>query len=129
MARILVIDDEEQIRNLTYALLTRTGHEVFLAGDGEKVLNLFNRIRPLVTILDLQMPAMDGLEVLSRLRAMDSQSFVIVFTGYGTDEVEAKARVLGANEFIRKDFTGYEFGQLIRRTIDRLTMIPPVTAA
>lgn len=129
MARILVIDDEEPIRTKTYMLLIKKGHQVFLAGDGEKGLMMFNRVRPLITILDLLMPGMDGLEVLSRLRTLHPEAFVIMLTGSGTEEVEAKARALGANKFLRKDFTDYELSELIRLTIDRLTRMPSGTAA
>ena len=129
MARILVIDDDKAIRNLIHTFLTKKGHEVFLAGDGETGLSMFNRVRPMITILDLRMPGLDGLEVLRRLRAIDSRSIVIMLTGYGPDEVKAKAMALGANEFLKKDFTAYELGEVLRRTIDRLMRIPPGTAA
>ena len=67
MARILVIDDEESIRGLLSTVLKRKGHEVFLADSGQKGINMFERARPLVTILDLHLLDLDGLEVLSRL--------------------------------------------------------------
>lgn len=124
MAHILVIDDEEQLRKVMEALLTNKGHKVFLAENGEKGLAVFKRVRPAITILDLRMPGLDGLEVLRRLREMDAQAYVTIFTGYGTEEEEAKARALGANDFLRKDFTGYDLSDMIRRSIDRLIRVP-----
>lgn len=70
MLRILVIDDEDSIRKLLQTVLTRKGHDVLLAESGQKGIDVFERARPLVTILDLHMPDVNGLEVLARLRTI-----------------------------------------------------------
>ena len=77
MARMLVIDDEGSIRKLLYTVLKRKGHEVFVAENGQKGIDIFGRTRPLITILDLHMPGHDGMEVLNRLRAIDPKACVI----------------------------------------------------
>lgn len=64
MAKILVIDDEQGIRDLLDTLLRRKGYDVVLAESGQKGLDLFRRERPDVVVLDLKMPGMDGLAVL-----------------------------------------------------------------
>lgn len=63
MLRILVIDDEDSIRKLLKTVLMRKGYGVLLAESGQKGIDLFERTRPLVTVLDVNMPDVDGLEV------------------------------------------------------------------
>jgi two-component system, NtrC family, response regulator AtoC len=117
MARILVIDDEESIRKLLSTVLKRKGHEVFLADSGQKGINMFERTRPLITILDLRLPDVNGIEVLSRLRAIDPQACVIMMTGFATGEVEAKALALGADDFLQKGFSLFDLGDALRRVM------------
>ncbi|MEO6545738.1 MAG: response regulator [Nitrospiraceae bacterium] len=129
MARMLVIDDEESIRKLLSTVLTRKGHEVFLAENGQKGINMFERMRPLITILDLHMPGLNGLEVLSRLRAINPQACVIMLTGYGTDEEEAQALALGADDFLKKGFSLFELGEVLRRVMASISTDPTLPAA
>jgi DNA-binding response OmpR family regulator len=127
MARILVIDDEERIRKLLHTVLKRKGHEVYLAGSGQKGIDVFERTRPLITILDLQMPDVNGIEVLRRLRAIDPQACVIMLTGHGTEEEEAKALTLGADDFLNKGLSLFELGEALRRTMARMSKDPVLT--
>jgi len=100
--RILVVDDEASIRELLSRQLTREGRKVFVANDGRTAIEMFRRERPDITILDLQMPVMDGIAVLKAIRAIDSMATVMIFTGSGTDAAEAQARELGVKEFLHK---------------------------
>jgi CheY-like chemotaxis protein len=70
-ANILVVGDETSLLTLRHTVLERKGHEVVLADSGQKGINLFARTRPLITILDLHLLDLNGLKVLSRLRAID----------------------------------------------------------
>lgn len=99
---VLVVDDEESIRNLVKTKLTREGREVFLAARGEEAVAVFRRERPDITILDLHMPEMGGIEVLRRIRAIDSEAIVMVFTGTQTDATLRQAKELGVTEFLQK---------------------------
>jgi DNA-binding response OmpR family regulator len=129
MARILVIDDEESIRKLLHTVLKRKGHEVFLADSGQKGINMFERTRPLISILDLHLPDVNGLEVLSRLRAIDPQACVIMMTGFATEEAEAKALALGADDFLQKGFSLFELGEALRRVMACMSKDPVLAAA
>ena len=100
--KILVVDDEASIRELLSRQLTREGRKVFVANDGRTAIEMFRRERPDITILDLQMPVMDGIAVLKAIRAIDSMATVMIFTGSGTDAAEAQARELGVKEFLHK---------------------------
>ena len=100
--RILVVDDEASIRELLSRQLMREGRKVLVANDGRTAIELFRRERPDITILDLNMPGLDGIAVLKAIRAIDPKATVMIFTGSGTEAAEAQARELGVTEFLHK---------------------------
>ena len=102
MATILVIDDERMVCDLLRAVFSRYGHEVLTAFDGRNGLDLFEQHRPRFTLLDLRMPGMDGIEVLTRIRALDPRAAVIVLTGAGSADLENQARQMGVTDFLSK---------------------------
>ena len=118
MAKILVIDDEEGIRNLLDTLLRRKGYDVVLAESGSKGLELFRRERPDVIVLDLIMPEMTGLAVLRQIRSLDSKKPVIVLTGAGTAEAEQQVRALGGTEYVEKEFSLHRLGDALNRLLN-----------
>lgn len=122
MARMLIIDNEENLRRILQTVLTRKGHEVFLAENGEKGINVFERIRPSITLLDMRMPDMGGLEVLSHLRSIDHQAYVILLTGGGATEAEIQALSLTADDFLQKGFSFFELGETLRRALARMAL-------
>ena len=117
MAKILVIDDEQGIRNLLDTLLRRKGYDVVLAESGSKGLELFRRERPDVIVLDLIMPEMTGLAVLRQIRSLDSKKPVIVLTGAGTAEAEQQVRALGVTEYVEKEFSLHRLGDALNRLL------------
>ena len=117
MAKILVIDDEQGIRNLLDTLLSRKGYDVVLAESGSKGLELFRRERPDVIVLDLIMPEMTGLAVLRQIRSLDSKKPVIVLTGAGTAEAEQQVRALGVTEYVEKEFSLHRLGDALNRLL------------
>jgi DNA-binding NtrC family response regulator len=102
MPTVLVVDDERLIRDLIHDVLTRQGYDVVTAGSGSEALGLFKERRPLVTLLDLRMPDVNGLMVLKELRAIDQQAAVIVLTGVVLTDLETEARKLGVTDFLQK---------------------------
>lgn len=91
------------------------------ARDAQQGIELFRRERPQVTILDVEMPDMDGLAVPREIRAVDPQAPVIMLTGAGSDEREMQARGLGVTEFLANGCSLHERGAALN-----LVVLPPV---
>ena len=117
MAKILVIDDEEGIRNLLDTLLTRKGYTVVLADGGRKGLELFRRERPDVVVLDLKMPEMDGMAVLQHIRNLNPSQPVIILTGAGLPQAEERLRAFGVSEYVEKEFSLHRLGDALKRAL------------
>ena len=117
MARMLVIDDEASIRELLCDVLSRKGHDVLLADGGRKGLDLFQKKHPELTILDLHMPDMNGIDVLKSIRAQDKRAHVIILTGYATEEAVTMAQTLGVTHVLKKEFSLHELGAAIKQAL------------
>ena len=119
MARILVIDDDPRICELLRTVLQRKGHEVVLAENGSTGIERFRQDRPDVTILDLNLPHLNGLAVLTQIRAIDTHAPVIILTGMGTETAEQQARVLGVSQVLRKGFSLHALGESLNRVLNQ----------
>jgi DNA-binding NtrC family response regulator len=117
VAKVLVIDDEQGIRNLLDTLLRRKGYTVVLADGGRKGLELFRREHPDIVVLDLKMPELGGVAVLQQIRGLNPHIPVIVLTGAGTPETEQHVYALGASEFIEKEFSLHLLGDALKRLL------------
>lgn len=104
MARILVVDDSEDVRLALMTLLEDIGHQVFEAEDGSEVIAMVLSGSTDLVLLDVAMPRVDGFEALKRLKADDATSDVpvIMVTAKGRPEDLAMARNLGARDYINK---------------------------
>lgn len=117
MARILVIDDEQRMRDLLNTVLQRKGHEVVLAESGSQGVERFRQERLDVTILDLDLPDLNGLAVFKQIRVIDPHAPVIILTGVGTEADEQQARALGVTEFLHKGFSLHALGEVLNRVL------------
>ena len=102
MTTLLVIDDDRLHCDLLQVALARHGYQVSTATSGREGVTLFRQLRPVVTLLDLRMPEMDGLAVLKELRTYDPRAGVIMLGGGATEELENRARELRVTDFLRK---------------------------
>ncbi len=102
--KVLVVDDELQIRNMLTELLTREGYEVIVALNGEEAMEIAKKEDPRIILLDINMPVMDGLEACKRLKAERETSSIPVIMMTGHDYSKEEAIEAGADEFINKPF-------------------------
>ncbi|PXF54983.1 MAG: hypothetical protein C4B57_05095 [Deltaproteobacteria bacterium] len=102
MTKVLVIDDERPILKMLDLYLSSEGYEVLTADNGEKALEIFEKQHPKLVLTDIKMPGMDGIEVLRKIKEMDSQVEVIVITGHGDMDTAINALKYGASDFIAK---------------------------
>ncbi|MCX7978969.1 MAG: response regulator, partial [Bdellovibrionaceae bacterium] len=100
--RILIIDDEAPIRQIMEGALKDEGHQVEVASDGASGLDKLKSFQPEIVFLDIWMPGMDGLEVLTKAKALWPQAEYVMISGHGTIETAVKATKLGAWDFIEK---------------------------
>jgi DNA-binding response OmpR family regulator len=117
MAKILVIDDEQGIRDLLDTLLTRKGYDVVVADSGQKGLEVYRRAQPDVVVLDLKMPGMDGLTVLQQIRRLNPTQPVVILTGAGTPESEQQVRELGVTDYVEKHFSLHLLEDALKRLL------------
>jgi len=103
---VLLVDDEDQLRRVMRDLLEREGYTVYEAADGVAALDETDRRAPDIIVLDLNLPGLDGYEVLARLRnrAATRQIPVVVLTAKGDEENEVRVFELGADDFLSKPF-------------------------
>jgi len=102
---VLVIDDDAVVGRSFDRVLSGKGYEVDTALNGEEGLRDIDAHEYDVVFTDIKMPGMNGLEVAERIRAKCPWTPVVVITGYGTEENEARASVLGVSGFVRKPLT------------------------
>lgn len=126
--RVLIIDDEEHIRQMMRLTLEAAGYEVGEAQDGPEGLTLYddgsgwNGV-----VLDQRMPGMDGLEVLRRLRAGDPSARIIMATAYASIELAVDAMKLGASDFVRKPLTPETLRNAVAAALAKETVAPAVS--
>ncbi len=119
MTKILVIDDEPSIINLVSAYLKPEGYEVYTAADGNAGLKAARAFQPDLIILDLMLPGIDGIELLTRLRR-ESDVYVIMLTAR-TDETDKIVGLsIGADDYMTKPFSPRELVARIKAALRRI---------
>lgn len=113
--RVLVIDDDEAVREVLEAFILEEGYEVEVCQDGECGLEAYSPGSFDIVLLDLVMPKMGGIEVLARIREMDSTACVIIVTAHGTIQSAVEAIKLGAYEYITKPFRIEDLAAALKR--------------
>lgn len=121
--RVLLAEDDDDLRNLFAAGLRRHGYEVTVARDGHEMRALLSAIhhakvpRPDAIVMDVKMPVFSGLELLCALTAANWTMPVILMTGFGDVQVHARAHALGAYELLDKPLDTRELVTTIDRAI------------
>ncbi len=115
MARILIVDDEPDMRLVISAALRLRGHEVTEAQDGPAALAALEGEKPGLVLLDIRLPGMDGIEVLGRIRGISRSLPVVMMTGYGHIHSAAGVAELGADGYLQKPFGDQELAETVGR--------------
>jgi two-component system KDP operon response regulator KdpE len=118
MARVLVIDDDRSLVELLADYLSRAGHEVTGAPDGQRGLAAAAATDPDLVILDVTMPGLDGWQTLSRLRAADAVP-VIMLTARGDEAEILRGFAAGADDYVTKPFSFAQLAARISAVLDR----------
>jgi two-component system response regulator (stage 0 sporulation protein F) len=102
--KILIVDDEEKIRTLLEKFLTKKGYQALTATNGQEAIEKVKTDSPLVVLLDIRMPGMDGLAAMKKIKEVSPKTGVIMITGVKDEEVAKKAMELEAFDYITKPF-------------------------
>ncbi|MHB9075850.1 MAG: response regulator, partial [Desulfobaccales bacterium] len=115
---ILVIDDEERVREGCRKVLVRDGYEVTIAESGEVGLDMIERRHYDIILLDLMMPSLSGFDVLAHVKTLHPDTVIIVISGYATVENSIEAMKRGAFDFIPKPFSPEQLRVLTKKAIE-----------
>ena len=119
MIKILVVDDEAEIRSLLAAVLQNKGYEVVTAEDGAAALQAVPRERPAVILMDLSMPRMNGMDALPEIKRLDGEVPVIICTAHADLATAVRAMKLGAYDYLTKPFDVELLILTLERAVER----------
>ena len=111
--RVLLVDDEPINLEMLVEMFASSGHQVETAPNGAQALESFDTYRPDIVMTDIEMPGMSGLDLLANIRAQDTDTIVVVFTGAGNEDYAMQALRLSANDYLKKPFDVNEFRRLL----------------
>ncbi len=114
---VLVVEDEEILRHVISRLLKEAGYAVATADSAEAALEIFTSADVAVTLTDIRMSGMDGLELLDQLKAVDAEALVIVMTAYSSVDSAIAALRKGAYDYITKPFVNEDLLQSVKNAL------------
>jgi signal transduction histidine kinase len=119
---ILLVDDEQDIREVLQTALEDSGYKVLLAENGEEALRQFEANQPSIVITDIKMPVMDGIELLQRLKRRNPETEVVMITGHGDMELAIKSLKHEATDFITKPINVDALEIALKKVCDKILM-------
>jgi DNA-binding response OmpR family regulator len=126
VAKVLVVDDEPNIREVVSLYLRRDGHAVVSAGDGDEALRLFQQTQPDLVVLDLMLPGLSGLEVCRQLQA-NRRVPLIMLTAKGEEEDRIVGLGVGADDYMVKPFSPRELAARVEAVLRRVNETQPAS--
>jgi two-component system NarL family response regulator len=130
-ARVLLVDDHALLRTGVANIINQEPdlHVVAEAENGVDAISAYERHQPDVTLLDLRMPVMEGVEVVRQIRERDPRALVIILTTYDTDDEISRALKAGAKAYVLKDISADDLVGCIRNVLAGKTYLAPAAAA
>src|ERR1051325_175732 len=122
MANLLIVDDEQSMRQLLTLVFGREGHTVRAAENGRLALEQLRQSPADLIISDVKMPDMGGIELLTAARALVPDAVVVMMTAFATVETAREAFKLGADDFIQKPFDIDELKLIVERALEKLAL-------
>ncbi len=126
--RVLVVDDEERIQKVCHRMLTQEGCDVALADNGIKGLKMIEDAHFDIVLLDLMMPGMSGMDVLTGIKARHPDTVIIVITGYATLEHSIETMKKGAFDFLSKPFSPQELRMVISKATEFIRTLQDIAS-
>jgi len=123
LGTVLVVDDEEMMREILEALLTREGYEVRLASSGAEGLEIARSVPIDAAIVDVMMPGMDGLEVLDEIKKIDDDIAVLMITAFASVDTAVAAMKRGAFDYVTKPFKHDEVLAVLQNAVERRRLV------
>ena len=117
--RVLVVDDEESVRNLLQRTLEGAAYDVVTAADGQEALDKMSELEIEVVLLDIKMPVMSGIEVLKQLTAYYPDTCVIMVTAVGNAQTAVETMKLGAYDYVIKPFNPADMVLTVQRAVEK----------
>ncbi len=114
---VLIVDDEKVILDLTSIILKNRGYTVYTASDAVTGLGIVETVTPELVLLDYMMPGMDGLTALREIRRRFPDTYVIMFTGKGSEEIAVELMKAGASDYILKPFNNQDLADRIENVL------------
>ncbi|MBN1517396.1 response regulator [Candidatus Sumerlaeota bacterium] len=121
MAKILIVDDEEAVRNMVKKMLSMAGYDTVCAKDGNEAIRLWGQENPDLILLDIIMPEKDGLETVIEIRKKASDTRIIAYTGGGPfspDELLSTAKLLGCCSVLSKPLRSDELISAVQEALE-----------
>ena len=122
LSRILVVDDEESIREFFQIMLKREGYEVVTASNGREGFEFLKKNPVDLIISDIQMPEMSGLELLSKVKELDPETVMVMITAFGSTEIAVEAMKRGAYDYVQKPFKIDEVKIVIKQALEKRSL-------
>jgi two-component system, NtrC family, response regulator PilR len=122
MANLLIVDDEQGMRQLLTLVFARAGHQVRTAENGRRALELLREQAADLIVSDVKMPDMSGIELLRAVRGLLPDVAVVLMTAFATVETAREAFKLGADDFIQKPFDVDELKLIVERALEKLAL-------
>ncbi|MGD8844936.1 MAG: hybrid sensor histidine kinase/response regulator [Desulfobacteraceae bacterium] len=119
---ILLVDDEQDIRDVLQLALVDAGHQVVIAENGEEALARYTETQPPIVITDIKMPVMDGIELLKNIKQLNSETEVIMITGHGDMDLAIRSLKYKATDFITKPINVDALEIALRRAREKILM-------